>query len=376
MRRIQLSVVAAAALALLSVPAASALDLVAEPNVLPDAVVGEPYHFEFEGEEGCPPSYDFHLHNGYLPPGLEIERTTGELEGTPTVPGDYHFFVELTDGSGPGACNSTPSQADFYVRVLPRLEVTTASLGPVRAGTSLDVQLTAAGGGTQSWSVVAGTLPGGLTLSSSGRLTGYVGGPGSSTFTVRVQDPGPRRTGDKQYTLVVAGPVSLAVAAAGASEVGVPLRATPTATGGAAPYAWSVSGALPPGVTLDAATGALAGTPTAAGSYRATLTVTDAVGYTATADVAVTVARRLQIATRTVRAATVGTAYRARVVTRGGVGPLRWTIRGTLQRGLRFDRRTGTFAGVARAAGTRRVTVTVRDRLGVVATRRLVVTAR
>jgi hypothetical protein len=104
--------------------------------------------------------------------------------------------------------------------------------------------------------------------------------------------------------------------------------------------------------------------------------VTDAVGATATADVSVTVARRLQIATRGVRAATVGKAFRARVATRGGVGPLRWTIRGALQRGLRFDRRTGTFAGVARVTGTRRVTVTVRDRLGVVATRRFVVTAR
>ncbi|WP_447406501.1 putative Ig domain-containing protein, partial [Clostridium perfringens] len=47
-------------------------------------------------------------------------------------------------------------------------------------------------------------------------------------------------------------------------------------TGGVAPYRYAVSaGALPAGVTLDAATGTLAGTPTAGGSFTFTLTATD-----------------------------------------------------------------------------------------------------
>lgn len=50
-----------------------------------------------------------------------------------------------------------------------------------------------------------------------------------------------------------------------------------TVEGGTGPYAWSISvGALPPGVTLDATTGSLSGTPTVAGTYEFTAMVKDA----------------------------------------------------------------------------------------------------
>jgi hypothetical protein len=48
-----------------------------------------------------------------------------------------------------------------------------------------------------------------------------------------------------------------------------------TAVGGVPPYAWSASG-LPPQLTLDPNSGQLTGTATTAGSFSATITVTDA----------------------------------------------------------------------------------------------------
>jgi hypothetical protein len=57
---------------------------------------------------------------------------------------------------------------------------------------------------------------------------------------------------------------------------------TVQAAGGTAPYTWSVSsGSLPPGVTLNASTGTLNGTPTTAGTYNYTLQVQDSLAATA-----------------------------------------------------------------------------------------------
>jgi hypothetical protein len=64
--------------------------------------------------------------------------------------------------------------------------------------------------------------------------------------------------------------------------VGVPYSAALTASGGTAPYTWSlVSGSLPPGLALSA-TGLVSGTPTKEGIFDLTVKVTDSQGHTAT----------------------------------------------------------------------------------------------
>jgi hypothetical protein len=72
--------------------------------------------------------------------------------------------------------------------------------------------------------------------------------------------------------------------------VSVAYAASLTATGGVTPYTWTVSsGALPPGLTLGASTGAINGTPTAVGTYPFVATAKDAVGQTASAAYAIQV---------------------------------------------------------------------------------------
>jgi large repetitive protein len=374
--RVALLVLVAAVVATAAVPGAGALDIISEPKTLADGVVGIPYHHEFEGEEGCPPSYKFEVRSdSQLPPGLVLE-TDGDLVGTPTLPGDWTFWVHLSDGSGPGACNSTPSQADFNIRILPALAIASNLPGTV-AGRPVNTQLVGTGGAPLIWSVSAGALPPGLSLSDKGVFSGATSAVGTYSFTIRLQDIGPKRVTTKQFTYVVANPLSVTPPASRPAEVGRPLSFTPTVAGGIPPLRWSLAGGttLPGGLTLNATTGAVTGTPSAAGSFPLSLTVADAEGTVVPLTAQLTVAPRLAIATARLTGATVGRRYAATLKTQGGVSPVRWRIaRGALPRGLRFDA-TGKITGTARAVGRRSVTIQATDALGATATKTLVVRA-
>lgn len=78
----------------------------------------------------------------------------------------------------------------------------------------------------------------------------------------------------------IANSLTVSASPAATATVGVAYAGfTVAASGGRAPYSYGIwGGQLPPGITLDASTGEVAGTPTTAGSYSATLSATDAYG--------------------------------------------------------------------------------------------------
>ena len=102
------------------------------------------------------------------------------------------------------------------------------------------------------------------------------------------------------------------------------------------------------------------------------LHLVDANGSEGDVRVNLVVRSKLAVAARALPAATVGRAYKAKVSFRGGVPALRWSVAGgSLPAGLKLAAGTGTIAGVPRSAGTFRVTVRVRDSLGAVSTKTL-----
>ena len=114
--------------------------------------------------------------------------------------------------------------------------------------------------------------------------------------------------------------------------------ATLAATGGAAPYSWSIiSGALPAGLALAQRTGVISGTPTRTGTSNFTIQVTDAKSLTATKSLSltVTVVASLSITTTSLANGAPNSAYSATLAATGGATPYIWSIvSGTLPAGL------------------------------------------
>ena len=209
---------------------------------------------------------------GTLPPGLTLNTSTGEVTGTPTAAGT--FTVEVTDAVG----NSSTS---CLITISAGPALTCAATGTTgEVGASFTSTPPTVSGGTAPYTFsVVGTLPGGLTLNTS---TGVVTGTPTATgsFNLQVTDSnGVSTTTSCPYT-IGAGPALTCAATGTTGEVGVAFSSPAlTVSGGTAPYTFSVVGTLPVGLTLNTSTGAVVGTPTAAGAFS--IQVKDAKGVVA-----------------------------------------------------------------------------------------------
>ena len=374
------TVLLVALLALVVVPAALALRFTDDSYVMPVGTVGQPYSKTFGGAGGCGPAlpYQYSLINGSLPPGLSLSKS-GTISGTPAAAGSFSFWVDLSDQNPPSAdwCRPSEAQRQFTITVnggaaVVPLAVVQTALAPKATIVSApySFQLTASGGGSQTWSVVEGALPAGLQLSSAGLISGTPTATGDFTFKVRVTDG--TRAATQAFALTVVQQLKIAAVTVPSGEVSVPFSVKPSANGGKAAYKWSAA-SLPAGIAIDPATGELSGRPSVAGSFPVKLIVTDSLGFTASTDVTLTFAEKLSIVSRALKAAKVGRAFSVRLAALGGAAPKTWSIvRGALPAGVKFSKRTGAFSGTPRRAGKSTFVVQETDALGGIARTKLI----
>src|SRR5919202_4929187 len=339
------------------------------------------YEYEIGTHAGCLP-HRLEVLSGQLPPGTRLrwvgspppDSTTHVLEGVLTQSGTFSAWLAVRD------CDNRSAETLFTFEIGPRTyAITTTSLPPATVGAAYSAKLQAGGHPVRSeeWKVTAGALPAGLTLAPDGTISGTPSAPGSSTFTVTatsIGDDGAARVDSRQFAILVGGKIAV-TASRRAAEVGIRFRSTLSVSGGQGPYRWSATG-TPPGLTVGA-DGVISGVPTRAGSYTLTARFVDASGAAEDASVAHVVYPRLAIATKRLPAAVSGRPYRAKIAFRGGAPGFRWTVaRGKLPRGLTLAAGTGTITGRPAGKGTARVTVRVRDSLGAVAQKALVLAVR
>jgi autotransporter-associated beta strand protein len=221
-----------------------------------------------------------------LPNGLtgSVSGTTLTISGTPTVSGTFSLGISLHDGGN----NSDSNVSSESLTVNPALVITTTSL-PNWTETLAYKQTIATTGGTAPFmfSLSAGALPAGLSLSSTtGIISGTpsVGSAGSYPFTVEVTDAAGAVV-SQPYTVVISA-VSLGTLSFNQWTMNkTGFIGTIAASAGTGAFKLSTtSGKLPAGMT-DSLSGGLVtftGKPAIAGTYTFSLKLTDSLGVTAT----------------------------------------------------------------------------------------------
>ena len=297
---------------------------------------------------------------GGLPTGVTFTDNgngTATLSGTPTgAPGPYTLTLTASNGVAPNA------QQTYTLDVDAAPAITSAPAAAFVEGSAGTFDVTTSGYPVPVLTE-RGALPGGVTFSPSGVLSGTATVPGSYTIQLYASN-GVGTDAQQTLTLTVESPPVFTSAASTSFNGGVASTFSVQATGNPPPV-FTESGPLPTGVTL-ASDGQLSGTPEQVGRFPITITATNPVG-------APTQAFTLIVNTvpPLFTSPTAVTVLAGRVATIGvaasGFPAPTISTKGALPKGLSFTAGpggTGTISGTPVAPGKRSVSLVATDPAG------------
>ncbi|UGX88462.1 putative Ig domain-containing protein [Phyllobacterium meliloti] len=347
------------------------LALAPASGALPDATVGAAYSQTFTASGGTA-AYSYAVTAGALPAGLNLNLSNGTLSGTPTTAGPFSFSVTATDsstGSGPFSVTQNYSlTVDPDALILP---ATTLANGQVGVAYSASINPATGGTAPYTYALTAGGLPAGVSVSSSGGISGTSTAAGTFNFTLTATDSA-SMTASRSYSLTIAAPTLSMTPPAGTLVLsyGQAYSQAFVASGGTAPYNYSLSaGALPVGISLNSA-GTLSGTPTQPGLYTVSIRATDSstgtgAPFARTQNYVLSVsAPTITVAPATLPNGAAGTPYAATLSATGGAAPYNFSLTsGSLPIGVSFNS-AGQFSGTPTASGSFSTTIRATDANG------------
>ena len=326
---------------------------------LPPGNLGSSYSVFLTGKGGTPP-YTWAASG--LPPVLSINAGSGAISGTLIAGGNYLVTVILRD-----AANSTAT-AQFTLAVgAPLLSIAPSSNLPAgTVGVPYTGFIFASGGtGSYTFSLGGGNLPGGLTLSSGGFVSGTPKTPGRFSFSVVATDSAGATASGEFSIIILPAPLNITGGPTGPVPTGTSIAIAFGGTGGVPPYNLSAGGSLPPGTAF--AGGTLSGTPTTVGAFTFSITLTDSTGAFVTKAFTLTVTAPPPPPTLTLSGllsdGKVGVPYAGQISASGGTAPYIFAGSG-LPDGLSLSL-SGGISGTPGTAGKFAITAMATDSKGV-----------
>lgn len=223
---------------------------------LPDALLGSPYSYKVTASGSRPLTWSI---TGSLPKGLEFDN--GTISGTPTGSGGS-FTLKVSNSKG------TDSKT-FTLNIIDQPEIVTKEITGY-VGYQLNKKLELSEGTATSWSITSGTLPKGLSLSTSGIISGKPTKKNSVTVTVKALSTS--WTVSKSITInILAKPKkpNISTSKLKDGEVNETYSEALKITGDT-PITVSASG-LPSGLSMSSS-GVVSGTPTVTGNFEINVT--------------------------------------------------------------------------------------------------------
>jgi uncharacterized repeat protein (TIGR03803 family) len=302
------------------------------------ADIGKPFSYQITGLGAAITSYAA----SNLPPGLSLNSTSGLISGYPTTAGATTLTISATNPGGSGSAGLTI----VVTGTLP--VITSATTAACVAGKYFAYQITAT---NQPTTFSATSLPSRLAVNrTSGWISGVAPTSGTYHVTLAATNKAGQGTG---YLNIISIPSTATPVAITSSTTATGVLNTPfsyTITGSNSPTSFAAIG-LPSGLTLNASTGVITGSPAAAGTYAVTIIAENPLSTgTATLGLTVLLEAPPVLTSATTVTGTAGIPFAYQITASNS--PTAFGETGTLPPGLSFTASTGLISGTPTAIGT------------------------
>ncbi len=329
---------------------------------LPDALANHSYSYQIQTSGGSG-QFTWSITSGALPSGIVLDVGTGLLVGTaPGLTASYTFTARVLDLSSFQAATQV-----LTLNVVGGLEIVTTALPNAYVNQPYSFQLVGMGSSGMTWSVLPGPqLPPGFSLDPNGLITGLGTEIGSATFVIELQDLDGMISTTRSFTLYVTlGQLGIQQSALHTATQNAPYSFALTGQGGIPPYRWSIDTTNAAGLSINASTGALSGTPPNAGAFPISVSLQDFTGDVFSETFTLNVGPAVHITKTSLANGLPGTPYSDTLTAADGVLTYHWNvISGNLPAGLILNSSSGQITGTPTTQGSFQFTIQVTDFVG------------